>query len=142
MARLLQGLRSATDARHLEALYRINQRDAYREPEAGNTRTGLYEAKSLIPNAMAWNDDPERMADVRDGLHWIAHRHATPDTHVMGEVWLVEDNEVKTTVSQPHTWEQVLFYLASLAMHPPEGAADVDADCGGVLDQLRQRSTE
>lgn len=128
--------------RHLEALYHINQRDAYREPEAGTTRTGLYEAKSLIPNAMAWNDDPEKMADVREGLRWIAHRHATPDTHVMGEVWLVEDNEVKTTVSQPHTWEQVLFYLASLETHPPEGASAADADCGGVLDQLRQRSTE
>ena len=125
---------------HLEALYRLNQRDTYREPTPGKPQTGLYEAKSLIPNAMAWKDDPEKMDKLREGLRWIATRHATPDTHVMGEVWLVEDGEVKTTVSQPHAWEQVLFYLASLELHPPkEVAGDVSAGWGGVLEQLQNR---
>jgi hypothetical protein len=127
-------------SQHLEALYQLNQRDTYREPTPGKPQTGLYEAKSLIPNAMVWKDDPEKMDRLREGLRWLASRHATPDTHVMGEVWLVENGEVKTTVSQPHAWEQVLFYLASLELHPPEEVADdVSASWGGVLEQLQNR---
>lgn len=110
---------------HLDALFRLNQQPSYREPEAGEKRTGLYEAKSLIPNAIAWRGT-ERAETLREGLDWIAERHATPDTHVMGEVWLVESEEVKAAVSQPHVWEHVLFYLASLELYPPTPADSAD----------------
>ena len=50
---------------------------------------------------------------------------------------------METTVSQPHVWEQVLFYLAALETYPPtdEYGLDLTERCGGVIDQLRDIGT-
>lgn len=109
----------------------------FREPQAGEKVFGLYEAKGLISLAKAWKDQPENLAMVRDGIDWIAREHATDDTHIMGEVWQVEDGEVLSIVSQPHAWEQILVYLAALEAYPPDGFADVGPGCDGVLGALR-----
>jgi len=84
----------------------------------GEKTTGQYESKTLIGLAKAWKGT-EKMDRVKRGLKWVADKHATPDTHVMGEAWLRWDGEVITQVSQPHAWEQVLFYMAALETYPP-----------------------
>ncbi|WP_255196933.1 hypothetical protein [Halorarius litoreus] len=118
----------------------------FAEPEAGTRTTGLYESKGLVPLAKARRESgPGSLDQVRAGLRWVATHHATPDTNIMGEVWTVEaneqgDREVRSIVSQPHVWEQILFYMAALEAWPP---ADVDFNpdsYGGVLGALRERN--
>ncbi|SDM63178.1 hypothetical protein SAMN04487949_2332 [Halogranum gelatinilyticum] len=104
--------------RHLDHLWDAIE-PSFREPEAGERRFGMYESRALIALATGWADDPEKMTRVRDGVRWIAHNHATPDTHVLGEAWIREDGRVLTAVSQPHTFTQLLFYYASLLAFPP-----------------------
>lgn len=103
---------------HLDHLWAVIE-PSFREPTAGRRRFGMYESRALIALATGWADDPEKMALVRDGVRWIAHTHASPDTHVLGEAWIREDDTVLTAVSQPHTFTQLLFYYASLLAFPP-----------------------
>ncbi|MDZ7732923.1 MAG: hypothetical protein U5R31_07210 [Acidimicrobiia bacterium] len=131
---------------HLEVL-RTRLDRTFVEPGAGEKLRGQYEAKGLIALAKAWRDDPERLEWVRDGLRWLATEHASPDTHVMGEAWVQRDGEVVSVVSQPHAWEQVLFYLAALEAWPPEEVADAPptatvpwASCGQPLSRRRMTS--
>jgi hypothetical protein len=105
--------------RHLERVWEDVAR-TFEEPERGERGWGAYETKALLALAKAWGDDPDRLADVREGLRWIARHHATPDTHVMGETWLTDGDSIVSAVSQPHTWTQLLFYHASLEAFPPE----------------------
>ncbi|MFB6282876.1 MAG: hypothetical protein ABEK59_02950 [Halobacteria archaeon] len=79
----------------------------------GEKDVGLYESKHLYGLAKAWENSPN-ISRVKRGLDWVAQKHATPDTNVMGEVWLRDGGEIETSVSQPHAWEQILFYLAAL----------------------------
>jgi len=44
------------------------------------------------------------------------------------------DGEIVTTVSQPHTWAQVLFYVAAIEAFPPEEVPDGE----NALDYYRQ----
>lgn len=102
---------------------------SFDEPAAGSRRFGMYESKALIALATGWRGDAERMGRVRDGVEWIAHHHATPDTHVLGEAWIRDGDSVVTAVSQPHTFTQLLFYYASVLAFPPAdaaGASDID----------------
>jgi len=103
---------------HLEHLWE-SLVDTFREPHRDELHSGLYEAQGLISLARAWRGDPGKMERVRRGVRWIAHEHATGDTRVMGEIWMQHDHEIVTTVSQPHTWAQLLFYFAALEAFPP-----------------------
>ena len=123
-------------ARHLDHVWETIA-PTFAEPEAGEKVFGLYEAKGVLALAKAWKDDPAKMAQLRDALDWIVTEHATPDTHVMGEVWQVEDGEVLSIVSQPHAWEQILTYMAAIELYPPEGFDDVEPGCEGVLGAMR-----
>ncbi|WP_276260960.1 hypothetical protein [Haloglomus litoreum] len=136
---------------HLHAVWQ-QLGGSFAEPAAGEKDSGLYESKGLVPLAQATRDGPVSApgidgevtaGDVKDGIDWIANRHATPDTHIMGEIWIRREGEVKTTVSQPHVWEQILFYLAALEAYPPTDEYDLslEASCGGVIDQLRHIET-
>jgi hypothetical protein len=140
---------------HLHAVWQQIS-TSFAEPAAGEKGSGLYEAKGLVPLAQATRNSPVSApdldgevtgADVKAGIDWIANRHATPDTHIMGEIWIrreTEDGpEVKTTISQPHIWEQILFYLAALEAYPPSDDYDLalEESCGGVIDQLRDIET-
>jgi hypothetical protein len=118
----------------------------FAEPEAGVRDRGQYESKGLIPLAKARRESgPGSLEQVRDGVRWVANHHATDDTHVMGEAWTIEetddgDREVISIVSQPHIWEQCLYYMAALEAFPP---ADLDfdpEDSGGVLAALREKN--
>lgn len=101
---------------------------------------GLYETKFLIPMAKAAkaNGNTEQLQNVKDGLNWIADYWATDDTLIMGEVWMKcgepdtahpcddpnsvhdETDQIIATVSQPHAWEQALFYLGAQEAYPTE----------------------
>lgn len=106
--------------RHLAACWERVE-PAFAEPERGDLDWGLYETKVLLAIAKTSDPDSEWMDHVRDGLDWVATRHATPGTRVLGETWIREGEEILSAVSQPHAWEQVLFYLAALEAYPPDG---------------------
>lgn len=140
---------------HLHAVWKQISR-TFEEPAAGQKDSGLYESKGLVPLAQATRNSPVSapgidgevtFEDVKSGIDWVANRHATPDTHIMGEIWIRrgsgDDAEIKTTISQPHIWEQILFYLAALEVYPPTDDYDLtlDESCGGVIDQLRRIET-
>lgn len=127
-------------ALHLEQAWEKTE-PTFAEPGAGEKERGQYEAKALLALAKAWRDDPERLEQVRQGILWIAEEHATPDTNIMGEAWVLRDGEVISVVSQPHAWEQVLVYLAALEAWPPEGV-EPEPGCGGALAALRTNDTE
>lgn len=111
---------------HIESSWDIIK-GSFEQPEAGKEDArmtnavgdpmGLYETKTLLSGAMVWKNT-DKMARVERGLKWSAERWATNSTNIMGEVWMVEDGEVITTVSQPHAWEQILFYLAAVEAYP------------------------
>ena len=123
-------------AKHLEAVWQ-QVAPTFDEPAKGRRRRGQYEGKALLALAHAWKGDRARMARVQRGLTWVAHHHATPDTHVMGEVWIREGGRIVSIVSQPHLWEQVLFYLASVRAWPAREetprAQRTHTACGGAL---------
>jgi hypothetical protein len=109
-----------TDGRGVKELVNV--------PDNGVTDGG-YDAKAIIPLAKARRDEGEDrpLSLVRDSVKWIATRHATEDTHVMGEFWRAYDtngdgdpDEVRSIQGQPHIWEQTLFYLAALEAFPPK----------------------
>lgn len=122
--------------KHMDAMWEVIEK-TFQEPQAKERKEGLYESKMLIPLAKAWKDDSDKLSKVRDGIKWVAKRHATPDTHIMGEVWRREEGEIISIVSQPHCWEQILFYMAALEAYPPldEPLEDM-ADCKGVVGRL------
>jgi hypothetical protein len=125
---------------HLDAVYESVQ-PAFLAPDPEGADTGQYEVKGLTSLAKGRRESgPGSLDDVARGLDWIATEHAT-DTHVMGEAWKVfegadGEREVRSIVSQPHAWEQILVYICALEAFPP---ADVEPEdgVGGVLAELR-----
>jgi hypothetical protein len=115
---------------------------AFEAPDGGDD-TGQYEVKGLLPLGQACRSSGGgSLDDVATGIEWIADRHAEDDTVVMGEAWKVfegadGDPEVRSIVSQPHAWEQVLVYLAALVRWPPADAEVDPATCGSVIEDLR-----
>lgn len=86
----------------------------------GSHQQGLYEEKQVLALASLRSSDPVIDQAVRDGVDWLARSVATPETHVLGEVWTRDDGVVRTGMSQPHLWSHALFYLSSIAAYPPE----------------------
>ncbi|SFR65029.1 hypothetical protein [Halogeometricum limi] len=99
--------------RHLEHVWK-HVSASFAEPDSGSRQFGMYETKALIALSKAWADDPVRLERVRDGVRWVAHEHATFDTHVLGEAWIRHDGDVVAAVCQPHTFTGLLFYYAAL----------------------------
>jgi hypothetical protein len=83
---------------------------------AGPRQRGGYEAKGLLGLAHLYRAvDPGGLARVKRGLLWIARVQAAwQGTGILGESWYVRDGRVISVVSQPHVWEQVLFYLTAV----------------------------
>jgi len=99
----------------------------------GERDQGQYEAKSLIGLGLAArtsDDSPVGLEKVRKGVKWIADHHARSNsTYVMGEAWVREtyaDGEVDSAVSQPHVWEQLLFYMSSLLAYGDSSGTALD----------------
>lgn len=128
-------------ASHLEHVWK-HITTTFAEPEQGDRKAGMYETTGLIALAQAWRDDSERFGAIQRGVEWVAHEHATTDTHVMGEMWMTRNGGVVTASSQPHTWAQVLFYYASLEAFPPEGFEAAEGDSVVAWLRERQRSGE
>ena len=84
----------------------------------GARKRGCYESKGLLGLAHLYRAvDPAELTRVKRGLGWIAGVQAAwQGTGILGECWYVRDGRVISIVSQPHVWEQVLFYLAALAV--------------------------
>lgn len=120
----------------------------FAEPEAGEVETLAYEAKALIPLAKERRRrGTGDIGFVRDGINWLATRHATGDTHVMGEAWKVFEDEdgnreVRSIIGQPHVWEQVLLYMATLEAYPPADLAFDDDTVGSVMAAIQQDQLE
>jgi hypothetical protein len=126
---------------HLEVMWE-NVSETFEQPKPDSDGAfGGYELKSLVVLAKAWKDDAEKLRRVREGIDWVAHEHAR-ESGIIGEFWLVDGSEVVSINAQPHTWEQTLFYLAALEAYPPAdiaARAEEFADCGGVIEALRDR---
>ncbi|QLD88128.1 hypothetical protein HWV07_03380 [Natronomonas salina] len=126
---------------HLETLWEgVSETFEQPKPDADGAFGG-YELKALVALAKAWKDDDEKLARVREGIDWVAHEHAR-ESGIIGEFWMVHDGDVVSINAQPHTWEQTLFYLATLEAYPPTDVAaraEQFADCGGVIVALRER---
>lgn len=90
-------------------------RPSFEAPDGPRTR-GQYEAKALHGLAHYHRAvDPDGMGRVKRGLRWIAGVQAGYQrTGILGEIWYARDGEVRSVLSQPHVWEQVLFYLAAI----------------------------
>lgn len=90
---------------------------------SGEDGRGQYEAKALLGNVHAWAGRPAKIALIKDGLQWLATVPTTTGTGILGEAWMrfpPPDGPVTTMVSQPHAWQQVLFYLAALKAYGRE----------------------
>ena len=83
---------------------------------AGPRKAGCYEAKGLLGlGHLDRQVNPSGLANVRRGLRWIADVEAAwQPTGILGECWFVRNGRMISVPSQPHIWEQSLFYLASL----------------------------
>jgi hypothetical protein len=77
---------------------------------------GAYEAKGLLGLAHFYRAvHPADLTRVKRGLGWIANVQAGwQGTGILGESWYVRGGRVISVVSQPHIWEQSLFYLTAL----------------------------
>jgi hypothetical protein len=88
---------------------------------------GAYLTKLLIAAALSQRDDAEVWADVERALQAMVNRVVTPDTHVLGEVFVPVDTDgdgvndaFSTRVSNPHLWAATLIYLTAMALYDPE----------------------
>jgi hypothetical protein len=109
--------------RHLDHVW-SSVAPSFAEPGADRRSFGMYETKALIALARAWHGRPDLLAEVRAGVRWVAHEHATHDTHVLGEAWIRRGEKIESAVSQPHTFTGLLFYYATLEAFPPDGWGD------------------
>jgi hypothetical protein len=109
--------------RHLDHVW-ASVAPSFAEPRRGERTFGMYETKALIALARAWHGRPDLLAEVRAGVRWVAHEHATHDTHVLGEAWIRRGEQIESAVSQPHTFTGLLFYYATLEAFPPDGWGD------------------
>ncbi|MDQ3955064.1 MAG: hypothetical protein M3285_05905 [Actinomycetota bacterium] len=100
----------------MQAQAEINWRH-FRRVLDGRVTAGRLEARSLLGNAHAWSERGKKLRLVRKALVWIA-RVPTTGTGLLGEAWERFPNNrrgrITTMVSQPHAWNQAMFYLAAL----------------------------
>ncbi len=89
----------------------------------GDDLAGGLESRALIGNAYAWSGDPAGKKKLRRALEWIATVPTTDQTRILGGAWSHYpdgDGPVTTMLSQPHVWEQAMFYMAALKTYGPE----------------------
>jgi hypothetical protein len=115
----------------------------------GERVQGQYEAKSLIGLGIAAreiDDPPVTLDEIKDGLNWIADEHARSEsTYVMGEAWVREtyaDGEVDSAVSQPHVWEQSLFYMSSMIAYGNSSVGAYERTANDVYKEWRRHDAE
>ncbi|MFB6284445.1 MAG: hypothetical protein ABEK59_11040 [Halobacteria archaeon] len=101
----------------MQQQYEVMWENKVKPTVEGEKKMGQYESKSLIGLAKGWKGT-DNMSRVKRGLHWVADNAASKDTHILGEAWIRWDGRVRPQVSQPHAWEQILFYMAALETYP------------------------
>jgi len=85
----------------------------------GEREMGMYEVYGLLCLAHYWQDSPEKLTLVKEGLQWSS-RVPTSKTGHFGEVWTTVDGKVVPGEGQPHIWHHALFYLAALETYGKE----------------------
>ncbi len=89
----------------------------FRRVLKGEATAGRLEPRSLLGNLHAWSDRRGKVKLVRRALAWIARVATTGETGLLGEDWRRypgNKGRITTMVSQPHAWNQAMFYLAAL----------------------------
>ncbi len=114
--------------RHLQGMWENVNRTFSGELDAGQ-----YESKRLIGLGVAnrvTDDAPVTREQLQEGIEWLASEAARAEsTHILGEAWIREtyaDGEVDAAVSQPHLWQQLLTYTASLLAYGNESVEGTD----------------
>jgi hypothetical protein len=89
---------------------------------AGKATTGSNEARAILGSAYVFEEENLRMKQLKDALVWIASELTTRSTGLLGEHWEFgpqgsEDPGFITKGSQPHNFNQAMFYLAALKVY-------------------------
>ena len=90
---------------------------------AGKETRGRLESRALVGNAYAWAGRRADLKRVKRALRWVASVPTTNATGLLGEAWMHhprENSSVVTMVSQPHVWNQAMFYLAAVKAYGSE----------------------
>ncbi|MDP9066947.1 MAG: hypothetical protein M3N53_01185 [Actinomycetota bacterium] len=90
---------------------------------AGKAERGWRESRGLLGNAYAWQGEPRKLRRVKRGLRWVAEVPTTDETGILGEAWMrypKPTSKIVTMVSQPHVWNQAMFYLAAVKAYGGE----------------------
>jgi GH15 family glucan-1,4-alpha-glucosidase len=88
----------------------------------GREVRGELESRALLGNAYVWTSGSD-LRKVKKGLRWVAENPTTDETGILGEAWMVfppEEGTLTTMVSQPHVWNQAMFYLAAIKAYGQE----------------------
>lgn len=92
-----------------------------RKAMRGKVSGGELESRALLGNAYAWAGDTKKTKRLKAALRWIADELTTPGTGLLGQGWQVtspeEGSETIVMGSQPHNWNQAMFYLAALKVY-------------------------
>jgi GH15 family glucan-1,4-alpha-glucosidase len=87
----------------------------------GDETVGRLESRALLGNAHAWADRAGKLKLIKEALKWIARVPTTDETGLLGEAWEKyprnRRGRITTMVSQPHAWNQAMFYLAALQVY-------------------------
>ena len=89
----------------------------------GRERRGRLEARAIVGNAYAWAKQPAKLKRVKRALRWVATVPTTNSTGLLGEAWMKYPrarSPIVTMVSQPHVWNQAMFYLAATRAYGTE----------------------
>lgn len=94
-----------------------------RRAMSGKDTFGGMESRALVGNAYVWSSDPQESKKLRRALEWIAAILTTDGTRILGGAWSTYPDEkgpITTMLSQPHVWNQAMFYLAALKTYGAE----------------------
>lgn len=84
----------------------------------GVNTSGGFESRAILGNSHVWTDDPDTLKKLKKALRWIAEVPTTNETGLLGGAWMVypegNNGRITTMLSQPHVWNQSMFYLAAL----------------------------
>jgi hypothetical protein len=105
-----------TRADRQESQAQVNYRHI-RRAVAGKDNFGGLESRALVGNAYAWVGDRSGITKLKRALGWVASVPTTDDTRILGGAWSNfpdDTGPITTMLSQPHVWDQAMFYLAAL----------------------------
>lgn len=101
------------------------------------TQGFAYASELLLACAVAWRNNKEKLAWVKEALRVMTEEVPTPGTGHFGEVALIGDfagtgqKTYQNRTSIPHLWEGTVLFLALVAAYEPQWLDFATAPLGG-----------